>query len=173
MAASLPPDELARLRPALRAIGTIADPDIALENADLKALLTYWNSKRAGREMPTRDDIDPLDLGYVLANILMVDVQHQPLRFRWRLIGTEITAVLGRDRTGRWFDEVYEGATLDGFNAALELSVRTRRPMRFVGDGDFAQRDYLAYESIQLPLSDDGELVNIVMIAAKYGSRAP
>lgn len=66
-----------------------------LENPDLLRLFDYWRDKRAGRPMPERRDIDPLELGWALSRIALVD--YAPGEgFRYRLAGETISAVFGR-----------------------------------------------------------------------------
>jgi hypothetical protein len=67
----------------------------------LVAIYRYWDNKRRGRAMPQRADIDPTEIVRLLPYIFMVDVERDPLRFRYRLIGTAICEFLGRDFTGR------------------------------------------------------------------------
>ena len=53
--------------------------------------LAYWESKRSGRRMPARRDFDPVfEVPRLLPWIVLVDVLHEPLDFRFRLIGSGI-----------------------------------------------------------------------------------
>src|SRR3546814_1338569 len=83
----------------------------------IKALYDYWQSIRPNDlALPGRRHFDPLDIPELLPNIWMLDVKRDPLRFRFRLIGTEIVRFTGRDSTGQWLDEVYPGyAESDAF----------------------------------------------------------
>ena len=76
------------------------------EHPILARLLSYWIERRQGRQFPARRDIDPLDFPYALGNISLIDVFHNPLRFRYRLVGTRITEQIGVEMTGRWLDDV-------------------------------------------------------------------
>ena len=68
--------------------------------------LEYWQRTRGDRRMPARRDIDPLEIPDLLPNIVLVDVESEPLDFRYRLIGTAITARLSRDYTGTCFSSL-------------------------------------------------------------------
>src|SRR3546814_4653792 len=46
-----------------------------IEDSRLQRLAAYWDSCRAGRAMPARADIDPLDMGYLLGNLALVEVR--------------------------------------------------------------------------------------------------
>src|SRR3546814_6108920 len=63
----------------------------------IKALYDYWQSIRPNDlALPGRRHFDPLDIPELLPNIQMLDVKRDPLRFRFRLIGTEIVRFTGR-----------------------------------------------------------------------------
>jgi hypothetical protein len=57
--------------------------------------------------MPSRADMDPVELPRaLLPNLFLVDVEESPRRFRYRLVGTELTAIMRRELTGRYIDEM-------------------------------------------------------------------
>src|SRR3546814_1952574 len=60
-----------------------------LRNPDLLRLLGYWRSKRSGRAMPSRRDVDPTEIPWALSRIFLVDYSAQD-GFRYRLAGSEI-----------------------------------------------------------------------------------
>src|SRR3546814_3977231 len=73
-------------------------PAIQLDKPALQQLYAYWDDKRAGRPYPTREDIDPLELKFILGCLLLLDVERKPgLRFRYRLFGSEIAHQQGLD----------------------------------------------------------------------------
>ena len=89
-------------------------------------LFDYWCSKRAGRVLPSRQDIDPSEIKSLLTKIYLVDFE-EPDVFRYRLAGTEIAETFGHGNlkgltlrnllseqgrqfvTGRWLPVVREG----------------------------------------------------------------
>src|SRR5258707_2720250 len=71
----------------------------------LQRLLADWQVRRRERTLPARRDFDPLDLKYILGKLLLVDVERQPLRFRFRLVGTELARRSGVELTGRTLDD--------------------------------------------------------------------
>src|SRR5215469_5086608 len=98
-----------------------------ISHPTLVALHRYWDGKRGGRMMPSRRDLDPSEIVKLLPHIYMVDVLRDPLRFRYRLIGTAICAFLGRDYTGRAVDAATYGEgdilsrLLQLFTAVVEM----------------------------------------------------
>ncbi|WP_300302655.1 PAS domain-containing protein [Ferrovibrio sp.] len=73
----------------------------------LQSLYGYWCSRRHGRPVPERQDIDPLDMPRtLLPHLLLVELEGELPRIRYRLIGTGIRERYGEDFTGRYLDEV-------------------------------------------------------------------
>lgn len=72
----------------------------------IRRLFAYWQTKCAGRAMPTRDDIEPGEIRELLPNIVMVDIE-QPFRVRYRLVGTRVADFNRIDFTGHYLDELH------------------------------------------------------------------
>jgi hypothetical protein len=132
----------------------IVDLDVNLEHPKLVDLLAYWQAKRGGRGMPTRADIDPLELPGLLGNLFLLDVVGLPARYRYRLIGTKIVDAVGRDSTGRFVDEIYPGGG-DALVRLYHYVAAQRRPVRNHGTVQWVGRDFSRYETLVLPLGDD------------------
>src|SRR5260221_12473198 len=81
---------------------TSGDPLAGLSDAALDRLYAYLEAKRGTREFAARRDIDPLDFAYALGNVILLDVLYQPLRFRFRLVGSVISGRVGYDMTGKF-----------------------------------------------------------------------
>ncbi|MGQ0675281.1 MAG: PAS domain-containing protein [Rhodospirillales bacterium] len=75
----------------------------------LAAIYVYWDTKRAGRAMPSRRDIDPVEFApQVLPHVLLTQtmVEDGRRRYRFRLAGTALRESLGLDITGHYIDTV-------------------------------------------------------------------
>lgn len=139
------------------------DPSLAIDRPELRNLLDIWDALRRGRRMPARADLDLFDLKQHLGDLFLVDVERDPLRFHYRLVGTRITHAVQRDATGKYFTDIYAGWLLDTWTEAHAWVVKERAPLRVLSrTGDPYTRIY-AYEGLLLPLSADGETVNIVL----------
>lgn len=150
-----------------------ADYSVDLSSPVLRDLLGYWRSLTADARIPTRADVDPQAMRPWLPHVMLVDVQFAPRRFRWRLIGTHVTQTLGRDVTGRWFDELYDPPILTGMCEAYSHSVDRRAPVRFTGRADFAHKTHVAFESLHMPLVDAGDRVNMLLAGAVIALSRP
>ncbi|HEY9536280.1 MAG TPA: PAS domain-containing protein [Kiloniellaceae bacterium] len=141
----------------------------------IKALYDYWQSIRPNDlALPGRRHFDPLDIPELLPNIWMLDVKRDPLRFRFRLIGTEIVRFTGRDSTGQWLDEVYPGyAESDAFRwhcAVAEEAVPSYRKSSVISN---LGRPHIEAERLYLPLAEDGAQVDIVLVMTLYSGNPP
>jgi hypothetical protein len=148
--------------------GVSLDPALAFVRPELKDLLDFWQSKRQGRAMPARADFDPLDLRTHLGHLMLVDVERAPLRFRYRLVGTKITAIIKRDVTGRYFEEIYTGRLLVDLSRAFSTVVETRAPLRIFSTTGHPRNDVYLYDCALLPLSADGESVTMILAEMRF-----
>jgi hypothetical protein len=135
------------------------DPTIA--HPKLAHLLAYWQRQRGERAMPARADIEPADLKALLANIFMVDVEDAPFRLRYRLVGSALVDVLGHDIKGKYLDEM--PLLFRTFAAgAYEEVLKVRGPCYKEVNG-IAAYFRIAYKRLLLPLSSDGQNINIIL----------
>lgn len=95
----------------------------------IEAGLAYWNSRRGDRAMPTRADLDPADIKRLLPHVVLVDVLHDPLNFRFRLLGTEVDRITTSNPLGKRFSEIPHMREGSNFWARHAEVVATRRPL--------------------------------------------
>ena len=133
----------------------------------LRQLFLYWDTRRGGREFPARRDIDPLDFPYALGNVMLVDVLYGPLRFRFRLHGTELALRAGYDMTGKMIGQLPDPENRGVLLERCQTLVETRRPI-FVAANRLVDTRPCSYEAIWLPLSDGGGAVTMLMGALIY-----
>lgn len=79
-------------------IGQIASPMVC-------ELHAYWTEKRGDRPLPGWTDIDPTEIVRLLPNLIVVGIEHHPLRVRYRLVGTQIVEFRG-EVTGHYLDAI-------------------------------------------------------------------
>jgi len=136
----------------------------------LAAIYLYWDGKRRGRLMPSRADIDPLELKPYLSQLVLLDVEGVPPRFRYRLVGTEVTRVrrgLERsDPTGKFVDEVTHHQGTTAVLAHYQRVVAERRPSTDAGTyTPTPERPWVRFSRLVLPLSPDDVTVNMLLVA--------
>lgn len=142
---------------------------ILLNSADelhdhrLRRLYDYWHEKRGTRRMPSREDIDPIDIAFCLGYLCLVDVEPgDPLRFRFRVDGSNCVSISGVEMTGRYVDEI----PLTDYRLIMETAYRqiylTKAPHYYIDDEIWDDRRYRT-EGILLPLSNDDDVVNMLI----------
>ncbi len=139
------------------------DPALNCRDATLLAIHRYWEAKCGDRTFPGRADIDPIDLAPHLGNIVLIDVQRSPLRLRYRLIGTAVTAVMNRDSTGKFYDEIYPEPLLGQIYASFRWMIEHRRPLRTFGEAFYPDKNFYEYETLNLPLAANGRDIDMVL----------
>ncbi|MDY0884947.1 PAS domain-containing protein [Dongia soli] len=139
---------------------------IQAAHPSIVAITAYWREKAGQRSMPSRADIDPVDLKSHLPGISLVDVVPDARRFVYRLVGTYQVAQRGADPTGRSVLEAYYAADREETVGIYEYVVRTKRP--FCYSGPYNAPDGLIEDEdiVFLPLSDNGRDVNMVLVYA-------
>jgi hypothetical protein len=139
-----------------------------LAHPTLAFLRDYWLKKRGARAMPSRADIRPSDIKDHLGWIIMVDVLPGVDDFRYRLIGSLVTEYFGGDATGKtvreaWAPQGEEG--VEGSLAIFRYVVQHKAVLRAYGNDDWNTIGLETFDCLYLPLSDDGETVNVILHA--------
>ena len=141
-------------------------PDIG--HPKLRRLYEYWDGKRNGRRMPSRADFDPVDMTFVIGNVILVDVlDGTPLRFSIRLHGTNLSQRAGYELTGKMLDDLpvpeYRALAQRSFTEVATTGEMIHGKRDRIFNGRFAR-----YETVIMPLSDDGERVNRLLVGLIY-----
>lgn len=144
-----------------------AGPEVAPRDNGLRRLLGYWNTQRRDRRFPARRDLDPLDFVYVLGWVMLIDVEHRPLRFHYRLHGSEIASRTDLDMTGKSLaehpDPEYRALTHRQWAETVACGAPTLASFYGCLDDRF-----MHYESLRLPLSSDGDTIDMLLVAARH-----
>jgi hypothetical protein len=134
----------------------------------LRRLHDYWAIRRGSRKMPARADLEALEMAFAMGNIILVDVlPGTPPLFRIRLHGTTLVDRVGFDLTGKMLDEMKETEFREMSRRSFIKVVRTGEPLHATADRAIDGRS-ARYESIIMPLSDDGERVDKLLIGLVY-----
>jgi len=148
----------------------IAGPDaravdeLGIERPKLRRLFRDWSERRRGRPMPSREDFEVLDLSYILGDLNLLDVLYEPLRFRFRVHGTNAVARLGFDLTGKTIDGYPDADYRRIVREYLTAVVQSKAPKRIVRDPYRVRDRVLRWEGLILPLSADGNTVNMILV---------
>jgi hypothetical protein len=137
----------------------------------IAAAVGYWRAKAAARAMPSRAELDPVEMRAFLRKILIIDAMENG-DFIYRLCGTEISERNRQDLTGRRADAESLGASAPQFLDAYRRTVAGRAPIFFVGQMWWQDRGYISFEQVILPLSSDSEAVDKLLCVVDFEVRA-
>jgi hypothetical protein len=135
-----------------------------------RALWDYWQTIHPASGLPGRQHFDPGAVIELLPNLVLVEVHREPLRFRYRLVGSRVDAVNRRGLSGKWLDEAYADqpagkAILDEYARVAETGLPTwrRGETRILPDPDCR-----IIEVLRLPLASNATTVDMVLGITLY-----
>lgn len=137
-----------------------------------KAALDYWTEVCRDRPMPARRDLALEDMVGILPNLLLLDVERDPLDFCYRLIGTRIEEFMASPYTGRRLSEIPHQAPPSTIWRNCERAVNECAPVYDDAPYVGPKKDIVTPEAVLLPLAEDGATVNMLMVAVDYFGRA-
>jgi hypothetical protein len=139
--------------------------------ADTRAFFAYWDSRRQGRRMPARPDLDPIDMKAWLSGIQLIDVFENPRKLVYRLVGEVEVQMRGFNHAGRQVEDAFFAVSkeeaLRNYDLTIDGGWMVYDWARYVAAGGFQ----VSQETIFLPLSDDGRRVNMVVTFTVVGNR--
>lgn len=137
-----------------------------LPNNILRGIYQYWLDMKGTRSMPSRADLNPVDIVRLLPNISLVNVENNPRRYKMRLVGTESVKAMGFDTTGKYLDE-YPGVERI-LKQKYDDLVNSKMPYFTSDKLKWIDKTVLNIKVIGLPLSSDGQNVDILMFGVYY-----
>lgn len=118
-------------------------------------LFNLWQQKSYDGNLPARSDFVPMELKSILTNIVLLDVEHNPVRVSVRLMGSFITNIMKVDTTGEKLQEM-----TDRYSWLID----NKKPY-FITKivPEWAPVDYREYNILALPLAEDGENIDMAI----------
>lgn len=142
--------------------------NLAIDSPKLQRLYQDWLGRRRGRALPARGDFDILDLKYIQGDLSLLDVLVEPLRFRFRVHGSNAADRLRVDLTGKSLDDHPDAEHREISTQSCEEAVATKAPQRLLRDRFHFRLRVLRWEGLVLPLSADGRSVDTLMIGTDF-----
>jgi len=128
-------------------------------SAMIQRMAAYLVRKRGERAMASRADIDPTEIREFLPYVVLVDIENDPLRVYYRLVGTRIAEFYG-EFTGTW---MHDRPISDAYRQIAENIYRTlidsKAPVYGVTEMRTRSDAMVSYEWGYFPLSNDGVTV--------------
>jgi hypothetical protein len=146
----------------------------AIDASQLRSPITragyeYWLSKKGDRPFPARADFDPLiEQPRLVRNTVLLEVRHEPLDFRYRLIGGAVRENMAADWTGKWMSEIPIQRAPNPIWQHAEWVLQHKQP-RFYRPANLGpNKASRSIETAQLPLGDDPDTVAMLMVFVDF-----
>lgn len=181
--------EARKLRPAIKVLQIAAEGDRARlrrtelldrvgrwlghwavdRNPVLRRAYDYWREKAAGRRVPDRRDLDPVEIKDILPNLSIIEVGRMKghVFHRYRLVGTRVVDALGYNPTNHMVEEFVENGNADFIRRVLRSVTRSARPV-YAASAFRASTTGLATERVLLPLTRGSTAIRQIMIAQTF-----
>jgi hypothetical protein len=130
----------------------------------VRTLHAWWRAHRGAHGVPDRRDLDPAALRTLLPNLFIADIEPQPFRIRYRLVGTKAVRTIGFDITGRYLDELLAAAPEVPWIEHYRTVYDSRAPLLGSVEVSAKSGGTFAYEFGLFPLAQGGS--EIAQIAA-------
>jgi len=135
--------------------------DLADASPQARQLYEYWRARRGGAAWPRRADIDPLEFGFALGRVSLIE--RIDGRFRYRIVSTGLTAHLGYEMTGKFADEIPAPEARRFVHEQYSAAMAGGVPLYAAGGLRLDGQDW-HHETLILPLSSDGTAADMLMI---------
>jgi hypothetical protein len=143
----------------------------APRDPDLRALHRLWLAKRGNRQLPSRVDFDPSEFKNLLQDFFVYNVDPTEGSFTVRLIGERLRDFIGSNVRGKLAGSAFQPEGTTALVRILDLTVKRRVPIFRVGRAYFLRdKSYQQFEACLLPVSADGESVNMILGAVRVSS---
>jgi len=131
----------------------------------IRRLFADWDKRKRGKALPPWDAFDPVDLKYILGNLVLLDVERgDPFKFRYRVFGSNVAAQRGYDLTGKYVDE-FPAAERRAFLIEQYTEIaESGLPLHAIRDVRQDGRKF-HHEILSLPLASDGQTVDKILVA--------
>jgi len=91
-----------------------------MKHQSTRAVFDYWNKKRGTRPAPARADIDPTEIRHALGDTFMLAADFVD-QLRFRLAGTRVCALFGREIKGEAFAALWSEASREAIDGLLAI----------------------------------------------------
>lgn len=126
-----------------------------IRQATTKALFDYWNMVRQGRLAPRRFEIEPAKIAALLPETFILE-RVERTAYRFRLAGTKLCHLFGRELRGADFLELWSGKDRDAMLALIRDVFEAGAVGRGYFVGHREGNDITRYEFCLLPLVHSG-----------------
>ena len=128
-----------------------------------RELFDYWVRSAGERPMPARSEFDPLKVPQLLPHLGLIDLRNGIDQGLFRLAGTRLRDIYGKEITGKRIDEVFSGDCAAYWRRIHARVAKKGLPAHGVVRGPAEGRDHVVLFWLRLPLSEDGGQVDRIL----------
>lgn len=149
-------------------------PRARLQSRVIAGAEAVWQGLGRDGRYPARAAIDPVDFKPWLPYVSLIEIQEEPFRVRYRLVGTEAVRFAGQDYSGKWLDETGWPEPYLSLNAELYRRLHvTQAPVFGYSVAEWHGKYDHLFEWALYPLLDaEGHIAHCLSID-DYSSIAP
>jgi len=135
----------------------------------LRSLLDYYLEIHPKTRLPSREAFDPFQIPTAMPHLTLVDVERNPYRFKYRVMGSVVSRNMEFDATGRYLDEFFDNIQDQFPHTGRVEAVEKAMPIYRLGQSAVSfKNDFADLERVHLPLASDGETVDMVLSMFVY-----
>lgn len=128
-----------------------------------RELFDYWHEIAGEQTVPSRADFDPLKVPHLLPHLGLIDLRDGFDQGQFRLAGTRLRDVYGKEITGLRLCEVFSGVCADPWSRIHTRIATEAVSAQGVTRGPTEGRDHVVLFWLRLPFSDDGTRVDRIL----------
>ena len=113
--------------------------------------------------MPSRADLDPAEIASLMPQVYIVDAGAEDGGLVYRLFGTALVSLFGRELTGRAVAEGLPAQAAEEARCRYRAVIRDRQPLYHQAQLHEPRNDYTEVERIILPLSPNDIRVDMMV----------
>lgn len=133
-----------------------------MKHSSTRELYEYWQRLRGSRPAPDRGEIEPSDIRRILGDTFILEVVSRN-EYRFRLAGTRVCALYGRELKGKDFLAFWKGKDREAIATLLAAVSQDAAAAVFGANGRSAHDRDLACEILLLPIRQkDGGFNRII-----------
>jgi len=141
---------------------------------DLRRVQAYWNGlKRGENDIPFWDDVKFSLRSRLAREAVLVEALATPPRFRFDIVGEDVTQRYGEAIAGKFSDEIDPRVPLDAFTAQCRATIERRGPTYHRHAAGGKPQEKSGYARLILPLWGNGRIEMLLAAIAPGNDPAP
>ena len=128
-----------------------------------RELFDYWRACARDNKLPSRASISPAAIPSLLPGVSILDAGKKPEEIIYRLAGTRLRDIFGKEVTGRSVFDLEFGEKRNYWLAVYRKVIDEKVPMQGAIKGPVVDRDHVVLFWMRLPLSDDNQCINKIL----------